>query len=239
MNMVEQRRFSSKTSHDFQVSVENYLKAIWNLSQLAPTPDAGVSNSELARYLGVTRPSVTGMIQKLDRLGMIHWSEKRKMRLSLRGRKKVFLLLRRHRVIELFLNQTLKLSGIALHDEAERLEHAVSDELLEKMNSFLGEPEHGLDGMKIPTLGARQHEEVSGDELQTLQDLRAGSKALIASLPDYDRSLLEKLLGNSLEVGDRIQKFSREDGSQIRIQVGDRSLELSPSEASQILVRSL
>ncbi len=230
------QEFQSKTGHDFQVSVENYLKAIWNLMQLHPIE--GVTNARLAKNLAVSRPSVTGMIRKLERLGLVQAKEKR-FHLSMTGRQRVFLLLRRHRIIELFLNRTLDLEGLALHDEAERLEHAVSDQLLEKMNQFLGSPELGLDGMPIPGVGARRHNELHDENVLNLLSLPVGQGGLISALADYDRSALIKILG-LLSLGDEVEKISQ-NAQDIEVKIRNRgqitTLSLREAELVRIEVR--
>lgn len=127
-------------------AVENYLTEILRLEE-ADTP---ASTSVLADRLGVARPSVTGMLKRLasDRL-LVH-EPYRAVVLTRRGRKAARAVVRRHRIVETFLVDVLKMSPDKVHPEAHRLEHALSDEVLERLFAFLGSPEHDPHGSPIP-----------------------------------------------------------------------------------------
>lgn len=147
--------------HDFAVSIENYLKTMWHLEQRLEKP---VSNRDLAESLQVARPSVSQMVSKLEALGfVVRESEVRGYRLSAKGRTKALKLLRAHRLVEMFLKKSLGLDGVFLHQEAERLEHAVSERLIAEMERYLGFPKIDSAGAPIPAALAEEDEPIFCD----------------------------------------------------------------------------
>jgi len=238
------QKFSSKTNHSFEVSIENYLKAIWNLvqiqSKLGESAPQYVSNSQLAAALKVSRPSVSGMSQKLARLGYVRLRNRGQIVLSKKGQERVFALIRRHRLIELFLHKTLAIDGFLLHQQAEHLEHAVSDELLNRMDQFLNFPNHGIDGLQIPQDGSNQHFEKCGvaNPLR-LSEMQIGERARVLSLPDYDQRLNERLLQSEMKIGDQIEREqdARPGFLKILLCKCDVRLELALAEADLIAVK--
>ncbi len=127
-------------------SVENYITEILRLEEAA-TP---ASTSELAERLQVARPSVTGMLKKLETEGYILREPYRAVRLTRRGRRAARTVIRRHRLIETFLVETLGMSPHEVHEEAHRLEHAMSEEVIERLDRWLGRPELDPHGRPIP-----------------------------------------------------------------------------------------
>ena len=127
-------------------SSEDYLKAIYRLSADA----LPVFTTDLAGLLGLTPASVSGMIKRLAEQGLVEHARYRGVRLSQDGRRVALRMLRRHRLIESYLASYLGYSWDAVHDEAERLEHAVSDELVERMAAALGHPRFDPHGDPIP-----------------------------------------------------------------------------------------
>ncbi len=128
-------------------SVEDYLKAIYELEAVlgaAPT-------NEIAHRLCVAPASVTGMVRRLALQGWLEYQRYRGVRLTRRGRCAALRTLRRHRIIESYLVHVLGYTWNAVHDEAERLEHAVSEELVDKMAAALGDPLMDPHGAPIPT----------------------------------------------------------------------------------------
>lgn len=127
--------------------VEDYLKAIWMLQQ-AESP---VSTSRIAERLGLTAAAVTAMIKRLAEQGLLRHEPYYGVRLAAPGELAALRIIRRHRVLELFLAETLGYEWDRVHDEAERLEHAASDELIERLARLLGEPDRDPHGNAIPT----------------------------------------------------------------------------------------
>jgi DtxR family transcriptional regulator, Mn-dependent transcriptional regulator len=128
-------------------SVEDYLKAIYQLS-----PEGRpASTSDIAHRLALSPPSVTGMVKRLSEHGLLEHVPYRGVQLTEEGRRAALRMVRRHRLIEAYLVEFLGFSWETVHDEAERLEHAVSDKLVERMAGALGNPEVDPHGDPIPS----------------------------------------------------------------------------------------
>jgi DtxR family Mn-dependent transcriptional regulator len=127
-------------------AVENYLSAILRLE------DAGqaATTSALADHLRVARPSVTGMLKRLAGDGLVTHQRYRGVRLTGRGRRAAQQVLRRHRLVETFLVTILGMPADRVHAEAHRLEHALSDEVVDRLDAWLGRPDHDPHGSPIP-----------------------------------------------------------------------------------------
>ncbi|HET7322695.1 MAG TPA: metal-dependent transcriptional regulator [Longimicrobiaceae bacterium] len=151
--------------------VEDYLKAIWMLQQ-AESP---VSNSRLAEHLGVSAAAVTAMIKRLAEQKLLRHEPYYGVRLTPAGELASLRIIRRHRVLELFLTEVLGYEWDRVHDEAERLEHAASDELIERLARLLGGPERDPHGSAIPTAEGRLDTAV----YPTLAEVEAGRRGRV------------------------------------------------------------
>jgi DtxR family transcriptional regulator, Mn-dependent transcriptional regulator len=128
-------------------SVEDYLKAIYQLS-----PEGRpASTSEIAHLLALSPPSVTGMVKRLSEYGLLEHIPYRGVQLTDEGRRAALRMVRRHRLIEAYLVEFLGYSWDTVHEEAERLEHAVSDTMVERMATALGNPDVDPHGDPIPS----------------------------------------------------------------------------------------
>lgn len=125
---------------------EDYLKAIYELERHGES----AGTNDIAARLGIAPASVTGMVQRLARLGLVSSERYRGARLTDAGRAAALQLIRRHRIIESYLVQRLGYAPDDVHDEAERLEHAASDELIERMAAAIGNPTEDPHGTPIP-----------------------------------------------------------------------------------------
>src|SRR5438046_5371768 len=131
-------------------TVENYLKAI-HQGQSALGPDQRlVPMGQVATALGVTPGTATTMVKALAESGLAEYEPYSGVRLSAAGEKLAGLVLRRHRLVELFLVQVMGMSWAEVHDEAEHLEHVVSERLIDRMDQMLGQPTHDPHGDPIP-----------------------------------------------------------------------------------------
>jgi DtxR family transcriptional regulator, Mn-dependent transcriptional regulator len=129
--------------------IEDYLKVIFELEPLAQGSIVGTN--QIAESLGFAPPSVSGMIRRMADLDLISYERYRGVRLTRRGRRAALRTIRRHRVIEAYLTIALGYDEDAVHDEAERIEHAASDELIDRMAAAIGEPDVDPHGAPIPT----------------------------------------------------------------------------------------
>jgi DtxR family Mn-dependent transcriptional regulator len=130
-------------------SVDDYLKAIL---ELGGAEDSRVTTNALAERLGIRTPSVTGMLQKLasQRPALVLYEKHRGVRLTAAGRRRAWELVRHHRLLELFLHDVLKYSWDEVHEEAERLEHFISERFEDRVAAILGDPEIDPHGHVIP-----------------------------------------------------------------------------------------
>ena len=131
-------------------TVENYLKAIWSLQ--GPVDDSElVLIGQVAEKLSVTPGTATTMMNQLEKKGLVEYRPRRGVRLKEEGRKAAMQVLRRHRLIETFLVEVMKLDWAEVHEDAEVLEHVVSDRLLRRMDEMLHHPTHDPHGAPIPS----------------------------------------------------------------------------------------
>src|SRR3954468_18076381 len=136
-------------------TVENYLKAIFQAQTALEGRDARVPMGQLASALGITPGTATTMVKALAESGLVRYEPYAGVRLSAAGEKLAGLVLRRHRLIELFLVKVMGMSWAEVHEDAEHLEHAVSDRLIERIDEMLGRPTHDPHGDPIPTAEGR------------------------------------------------------------------------------------
>ncbi|HWJ22377.1 MAG TPA: metal-dependent transcriptional regulator [Gemmatimonadaceae bacterium] len=182
-------------------SVEDYLKAVYEAERRA----GAASTSDVAQQLGVAPASVSGMVRRLARQGLLAHERYRGVRLTPAGRRAALRTLRRHRVIESYLVHALGYSWDCVHEEAERLEHAASDELIDRMAAALGEPAFDPHGAPIPT------REGAVDETRrtALGDLAVGARVRVSRVGDEDASLLRYLAELGIRPGARVTVVAR------------------------------
>lgn len=159
-------------------SVEDYLKAIYSLAEQGKA----AGTTDLARALSVQPASVSGMIRRLASDGFLTHEPYRGVRLTGAGNREALKVLRRHRIIESFLVERLGFSWDDVHEEAERLEHAASDRLIERLAEALGHPETDPHGAPIPSRSG----EVAATGYLRLCDAEAGSRVTVRSVDDDD-----------------------------------------------------
>jgi len=213
-------------------SVEDYLKAIYDLAGRSGT----ASTNDVAARLGVAPASVTGMIRRLSGQGLLEYERYRGVRLSEEGRVVALRTIRRHRIIESYLTERLGYAWDRVHDEAERLEHAASDELVERMASALGNPTSDPHGAPIPTADG----EVDERRHRTLADLAVGTRARMVRVSDKNPGLLRYLAEIDLTPGVTVRVLARApfDGP-LTLQVGNAEPIVGQGLAEQVLVEEL
>jgi len=209
--------------------IEDYLKAIYDLER---SGEAAETNA-IARSLAIAPASVSGMVRRLAELGLITHERYRGARLTASGRRAALKTLRRHRVIEAYLMEALGYSWDRVHDEAERLEHAASDDLIDRMATAIGEPETDPHGAPIPTREGTLHE----PELVALSTLDRGATARVDRVADESAERLRYLAELGVIPGARVEVIAREPfGGPIALRVDDVSRTIGPELAAQILV---
>ncbi|MBI1968083.1 MAG: metal-dependent transcriptional regulator [Gemmatimonadetes bacterium] len=183
-------------------SVEDYLKVIYHLS----SQGGFASTSDIAAMLEVAPPSVSGMVKRLSETGLIEHVPYRGVQLTNQGRRAALRMIRRHRILEVYLTQQLGYDWDNVHEEAERLEHAVSDELIERMAGALGDPHYDPHGAPIPTPGG----EIEEAELITLADAPVDGVLELRQVNDDDPARLRYLADQGLTPGTRLTVLERQ-----------------------------
>ncbi|TMC12293.1 MAG: metal-dependent transcriptional regulator [Chloroflexi bacterium] len=181
----------------FTRSQEDYLKALYLLrGDQRPVP-----TRELAQRLGISSPSVSEMVARLTAQGLVEHDRYRGQQLTKEGRKVALELVRHHRLLEMFLVEVLGYTWDEVHDEAERLEHVISERMEARIFELLGRPELDPHGHAIPSLAGK----VRPLSDRALSDCRAGEKVRVQRVSDEDPALLRELERRGLVPGTRIE----------------------------------
>lgn len=214
-------------------TVENYLKAILSLGE-GERSTKRVSLGEIAERLSVTPGTVTTMMKHLDAKGWVGYEARRGVRLTARGRRHAAQVIRRHRLIERFLVDVVGLSWAEVHVEAEELEHAVSDRLLDRIDEMLGYPDRDPHGDPIPSADGA----ITEQALTPLADCTAGAFTVVQVLGD-EPAFLQWLEQQRLRPGMSLHVQSRDDFAQtLTITAGSNKDQqaIGMSTASRLLV---
>jgi DtxR family Mn-dependent transcriptional regulator len=213
-------------------SVEDYLKAIYAIGDSGET----ASTSAIAEALDIQPASVTGMVKRLAESGYLEHVPYRGVKLTEAGTREALRVLRRHRILETYLNVRLGYRWENVHQEAERLEHAASEELIERMAAALENPSHDPHGAPIPTSTG----EVETTEPHTLADLDAGETAMVRAVRDDDSEGLLAVEAAGLLPGTRVRVRGRRrepPALQLLIEEGERkTMELPLPLAQRVYV---
>lgn len=219
----------AKPSAELTGPVEDYLKAIFALERSGEPAETNA----IARTLGIAPASVSGMVRRLAEQGLITHERYHGARLTPAGRRAALKTLRRHRVIEAYLTSALGYSWDRVHDEAERLEHAATDELVNRMAAAIGEPETDPHGAPIPTREGRLLERT----LVPLSSLQPGDSARVERVSDEDADRLRYLAELGIVPGAIAEIIAREPfAGPIALRVADAVRTIGHELASQILV---
>lgn len=215
-------------------TVENYLKAIYQGQLALPAGQRLVQMGQLAGALGVTPGSATTMVKALTESGLVEYEPYSGVRLTPAGEKLAGLVLRRHRLVELFLVQVMGMNWTEVHDEAEQLEHSVSDRLIERMDHMLGHPDVDPHGDPIPgpegTLRQRH--------LDSLLTCPIGVPLTVKRVLNQDPDFLRFIERHDLKPGETIEVEARDapaDSVRLRGKAG-RLVTIGMRAASSLLV---
>ena len=209
--------------------MEDYLKAIYEIERGA----GAAGTNEIAQRLGCSAASVSGMIRRLADQGLISHEPYHGARLTEDGRRAALKTIRRHRVIEAYLTKALKYPWDRVHAEAERLEHAASDDLIDRMAAAIGEPRTDPHGAPIPT----REGAVVEPTYRSVADLGAGERARVARVSDDDGPRLRYLAELGIVPGAQIRVVSRAPfEGPITLKVAQHEHPIGASLAAQILV---
>ncbi len=210
-------------------SVEDYLKAIYHLEQ----GSGAAATNDIAQRLGVASASVSGMVRRLAEQGLVSHERYHGAALTETGRRAALRTIRRHRLIEAYLTQALDYPWDRVHDEAERLEHAASDELIDRIAAALGEPAADPHGAPIPTRDGTVDMPVQ----RALGALDVGERARVARVSKGDAAVLRYLDELGLRPGATVQLMARAPfGGPITLEVSGVTRIIGPALAAQIMV---
>jgi DtxR family transcriptional regulator, Mn-dependent transcriptional regulator len=212
-------------------AVEDYTKAIYSLTGWGPET---ASTNDLATRLGVKPGSVSAMIKKLDDAGLVERVPYHGVRLTAEGTRVALAVLRRHRLLELFLAEVLDVPWDRVHDEAEVLEHALSEDLTELISEKLGDPSVDPHGDPIPGRDLSLEEA----ETETLASMEPGAHATFVRVSDSNPEMLSYLSQCGISVGDELEMVERqpfEGPVSIRIGGDTHVLGLRLAEAMRIV----
>jgi DtxR family Mn-dependent transcriptional regulator len=217
-------------------SIEDYLKAVFELTR----EDGRASTNALADYLGVAPASVTGMLQKLasTQPPLLEYQKHHGVKLTKQGEKVALETIRHHRLLELFLHQILGYEWDEVHEEADRLEHFISEQFEERIAEALGDPQHDPHGDPIPRsdLSIPKEDEIS------LSTLRPGQRARVTRVRDTAPELLRHLsqLGVVPQAEVEITEYSEFDGNlNLRVKGNKEKIVLGPRVTSQVYAELL
>jgi DtxR family Mn-dependent transcriptional regulator len=216
--------------------VDDYLKAVL---ELGGAEDARVTTNALAARLGVRTPSVTGMLQKLaaQRPALVLYEKHRGVRLTAAGKRRAWELVRHHRLLELFLHDVLKYSWDEVHEEAERLEHFISERFEDRAAAILGDPEIDPHGHVIP----HKHEAGAWRDEVPLAEWPVGKRATVGSVSDRDPASLRELerLGLKPGVALTVERKNATGSLSVRLADAAQPIRLSGDLASLVLVNNV
>lgn len=210
-------------------STEDYLKAIYAIER----EKGRVLTSQLAERLKVKPASATGMLRKLADLKLVIYERYQGVELTPAGRKIALEVIRHHRLLELYLNEVMGVPWDKVHNEAEKLEHAISEELEDRIDELLGFPTKDPHGAPIPSRTGKV-EKISSEKLE---DLKAGQTGHIAEVSDEDSDLLRYAGELGLFPGEEVSVISVAPyNGPITLKVKDKEVTIGREAAKKILV---
>jgi len=215
-------------------TVENYLKAIYYGQSTLPRGGRLVPMGSVAAALGVTAGTATTMVKTLAETGLAEYEPYSGVRLTAAGEKLAGRVLRRHRLVELFLVQVMGMSWAEVHEEAEKLEHVVSERLIERMDGMLGYPTHDPHGDPIPNTEGT----IATRHLDNLLTCPLGTPLKVTRIADQDPAFLHFIEQNGLKPGQTVEVEARDDAADaVRLRRKDRrSITIGARAASKLLV---
>ncbi len=214
------------------LTVENYVKTIALIAAGNPSGTA-VGTGEIAQALHVSPGTVTGMLKTLSEANLATYTPYEGARLTEAGERLAMMIIRRHRLLELFLAKTLTMTWDEVHEEAEHMEHAASERLIDRIDAFLGHPSVDPHGDPIPRADGSLIK-VPGSPLASLQ---RGEGFRVVRVMDQDPAFLRYLSECGLELGARgTLAENRPEAGALVCTIGDRVIALGQTAAEKVLV---
>lgn len=212
-------------------SEENYLKAIYHLTVVS---SSGVNTNAIAVAMETKASSVTDMLKKLAEKDLVNYKKYQGVSLTDEGKLAAKMIVRKHRLWEVFLVEKLAFSWDEVHDIAEQLEHIKSEKLINKLDDFLGNPTEDPHGDPIPDAQGQ----LPKIDKQLLSDLAEGQKGICVGVKDTSSEFLKYLDKQGIALGSAIEIMGKESFDlSFRIKVGDKPLNISNKIASNLFVK--
>jgi DtxR family transcriptional regulator, Mn-dependent transcriptional regulator len=215
-------------------TVENYLKAIYQGQLALQTGARLVPMGQVAAALRVTPGTATTMVKALAESGLAEYEPYSGVRLTAAGQKLAGMVIRRHRLVELFLVQVMGMSWDEVHDEAELLEHSVSDRLIQRIDDMLGRPTHDPHGDPIPNAEGT----VPSHHMESLLTCPVGTPLKVTRVADQDPAFLRFIEKNDLKPGQSVEVEARDTVSDaVRLRSRNQTtITIGARAASKLLV---
>ena len=215
-------------------TVENYLKAIFVGETHLVAGQKLVPMGQLASALGIAPGTATTMVKALSESGLVVYEPYNGVRLTGAGQKLAARVLRRHRLIELFLVQVMGMKWDEVHDDAEQMEHVVSDRLIERIDEMLGSPEFDPHGDPIPSADGQ----LAHRALESLLTCPLNTPVVVARVTDQDAAFLRFIESHHLKPGQTIEVEARDEVSDsVRLKGrNDQRMTIGARAASKLLV---
>ncbi|MES2748745.1 MAG: metal-dependent transcriptional regulator [Bacteroidota bacterium] len=214
-------------------SEENYLKTIYHLTTLL---DTEVSTNAIAEKMETKASSVTDMLKKLADKNLINYKKYQGVSLTQEGELTAKMIVRKHRLWEVFLVEKLQFSWDEVHDIAEQLEHIKSEKLINKLDDFLGNPNEDPHGDPIPDANGK----IIKTEKVLLSDLDENQTGICVGVKDTSTEFLKYLDKQEIALGSKIECLTKEDFDlSLRIKVNGKEVTISNKIASNLFVKRI
>jgi DtxR family Mn-dependent transcriptional regulator len=213
------------------LSEENYLKTIYHITVVS---NSEVSTNAIAEMMETKASSVTDMIKKLAEKDLVNYKKYQGVSLTDKGKLAAKMIVRKHRLWEVFLVEKLDFSWDEVHDIAEQLEHIKSEKLINKLDDFLGNPTTDPHGDPIPNAEGQ----ILKIDKQLLSELAENQKGICVGVKDTSSEFLKYLDKQGIALGSIIEVVSKESFDlSVKIKVDDRSLSISNKIASNLYIK--
>lgn len=214
-------------------SEENYLKVIYHLSN---NSGKGITTNAIANEMESKPSSVTDMVQKLAEKDLVIYKKYQGVSLTEKGRFTALMIVRKHRLWEVFLVDKLDFSWDEVHDVAEQLEHIKSEKLTNKLDAFLDYPTEDPHGDPIPDKNGK----IVKVDKKLLSEISAGKKVMCVGVKDSSAAFLQYLDKQQIALGSAIEVISREDfDMSLTLRINDSQLTVSNKIASNLFVKTV
>jgi DtxR family Mn-dependent transcriptional regulator len=212
-------------------SEENYLKTIYHLTAFS---DQEVSTNAIAEMIATKASSVTDMLKKLAEKDLVHYKKYQGVSLTANGRLLAKMIVRKHRLWEVFLVEKLDFPWDEVHDIAEQLEHIKSEKLINKLDNFLGNPTEDPHGDPIPDVNGK----IIKTEKLLLSELGFNQSGICVGVKDSSKEFLKYLDKNQIALGSKIEIITKEDFDfSMKIKVENREFSISNKIANNLFVK--